>query len=54
MLDLVADAGWLCTSLQVILVLQMLIQGRWLTDSSFLTLPHINFSQETLFRLVTG
>ena len=50
MLDVVADVGWLSTTLQVINVIQMLIQGRWLTDSSFLTLPNIAESDVPLFR----
>ncbi|XP_067947750.1 activating signal cointegrator 1 complex subunit 3-like [Watersipora subatra] len=50
MLDMVADAGWLNSSLQVIIVLQMLIQGRWLSDSSFLTLPYIEEGDLPLFR----
>ena len=53
MLDLVADAGWLCTTLQVIQVVQMLIQGRWNTDSSFLTIPHVEQAHLPAFRYVT-
>ena len=53
MLDLVADAGWLCTTLQVIQVIQMLIQGRWNTDSSFLTIPHVEQAHLPAFRQVT-
>lgn len=41
LLDVSADRGWLVTSLQVITLLQMVIQGRWWHDSSLLTLPHI-------------
>ncbi|KAK7480738.1 hypothetical protein BaRGS_00027999, partial [Batillaria attramentaria] len=41
MLDVSADRGWLVTSLQVITLLQMVVQGRWWHDSSLLTLPHI-------------
>ena len=50
MLDLVADAGWLCTTLQVIQVVQMLIQGRWNTDSSFLTIPHVEQAHLPAFK----
>lgn len=50
MLDLVADAGWLGATLQVVNVLQMLIQGRWLSDSSFLTIPYIETSDLPMFR----
>lgn len=41
MIDVSADSGWLSTTLQIQTLLQMLIQGRWNTDSSLLTLPHM-------------
>eukprot|EP00041_Stephanoeca_diplocostata_P037705 m.1438324 g.1438324 ORF g.1438324 m.1438324 type:complete len:285 (+) comp25090_c1_seq3:6103-6957(+) len=41
MVDLAADEGWLTTALGVMHVVQMLIQARWHTDSTLLTLPHI-------------
>ncbi|XP_014672686.1 PREDICTED: activating signal cointegrator 1 complex subunit 3-like [Priapulus caudatus] len=41
LLDAAADKGWLLAALNVIHVVQMLYQGRWLQDSSLLTLPHV-------------
>jgi len=41
MLDVAADAGFLVTTLQVINVMQMVIQARWHTDNSLLTLPGV-------------
>jgi activating signal cointegrator complex subunit 3 len=41
MLDMAGEAGFLATALQVINVMQMVIQARWHTDSSLLTLPHL-------------
>jgi activating signal cointegrator complex subunit 3 len=37
-----ADGGWLFTALNAMHLMQMVMQGRWFTDSSLLTLPHIN------------
>lgn len=41
MLDVAADGGLLATSLQVIILMQMVMQARWNHDSSVLTLPHL-------------
>ncbi|XP_071112657.1 activating signal cointegrator 1 complex subunit 3-like [Haliotis cracherodii] len=41
MLDVSADQGWLATSLRVIQLIQMVVQGRWLEDSTLLTLPNV-------------
>ena len=41
MLDLCADKGWLQASIQVINLIQMCCQGRWLSDSDLTTMPHI-------------
>ncbi|CAH1802861.1 unnamed protein product, partial [Owenia fusiformis] len=41
MLDVLADQGWLVSVLRTIHLIQMVVQGRWLEDSSLLTLPHI-------------
>lgn len=41
MVDLAADQGWLATALNIMQIVQMLIQARWYTDSSLLTLPNI-------------
>ena len=40
-LDICADQGWIKASLAVVNLIQMLCQGRWLTDSDLLTMPHI-------------
>ena len=42
MVDVSADGGWLFTALRAMQLCQMVMQGRWLSDSSLLTLPHIN------------
>lgn len=42
MIDIGSDQGWLSTSLQTMILLQMTLQGRWYNDSTLLTLPHIN------------
>ena len=42
MIDMAADQGWLATSIQLMTVVQMVVQGRWHTDSSLLTLPRVN------------
>ena len=41
MLDVAAESGWLATSLRIQNLLQMVVQGRWITESSLLTLPHL-------------
>lgn len=41
MIDVSADAGWLSTTLQILTLLQMIIQARWNSDSTLLTLPHM-------------
>ncbi|XP_075226483.1 activating signal cointegrator 1 complex subunit obelus isoform X4 [Lycorma delicatula] len=41
MIDTCAEQGWLATTLRVMQIMQMIIQGRWLTDSPLTTLPHI-------------
>ena len=40
MVDIAADEGWLTTTLRVMHLVQMCVQGRWLSDASLLTLPH--------------
>jgi hypothetical protein len=39
MVDVSADSGWLYTTLKITNLLQMVVQGRWLSGSSLLTLP---------------
>jgi preprotein translocase subunit Sec63 len=44
MCDVAADAGWLRTTLNIIQLYQMVIQGRWNTESTLFQLPR--FSQK--------
>lgn len=41
MVDISADEGWLATTLRVMHIVQMCVQGRWISDASILTLPHL-------------
>ena len=41
MIDVAAESGWLATTLKIQNLLQMVVQGRWITESSLLCLPHI-------------
>ena len=41
MIDVCAENGWLASTLRIIILLQMIVQARWDTDSGFLVLPHI-------------
>lgn len=50
MLDVAANEGWLVTALSICNLVQMIVQGRWLHDSSLLTLPHIEQQDLHLFR----
>ncbi|KAM3873609.1 activating signal cointegrator 1 complex subunit 3 [Diretmus argenteus] len=50
MLDVAANEGWLVTALSICNLVQMIVQGRWLHDSSLLTLPHIEQQDLYLFR----
>ena len=50
MVDVSADEGWLSTVLRTMLVVQMVIQGRWVHDCPLLTLPGIEKSHLSLFR----
>ncbi|KAI0228850.1 Activating signal cointegrator 1 complex subunit 3 [Lamellibrachia satsuma] len=49
MLDVSADQGWLTTTLCVIHMIQMVVQGRWLGDNSLLCLPNIHTSHLACF-----
>jgi activating signal cointegrator complex subunit 3 len=42
LLDCVADNGWLAFSLRITQLVQMIVQGLWLTQSPFLQLPHFD------------
>ena len=50
MIDVSAENGWLATTLRIINVMQQVLQGRWVTDSPFLVLPHIEPHMLYLFR----
>ena len=41
MIDICGECGWLATTLQLQQLIQMLIQGRWLTDSPLTILPNV-------------
>ena len=41
MIDVAAEAGWLATTVRIQTLLQMVVQGRWVSESSLLCLPHI-------------
>lgn len=43
-IDIVANQGWLSPALSGIVVLQMIIQARWHTDNTLLTLPLVDNS----------
>jgi len=42
MVDIAADAGFLMTTLRLMNLAQMVVQGRYNVQSTLLTLPHIN------------
>uniref|UniRef100_A0A9J7XKW9 Activating signal cointegrator 1 complex subunit 3 n=1 Tax=Cyprinus carpio carpio TaxID=630221 RepID=A0A9J7XKW9_CYPCA len=50
MLDVVANEGWLVSALSICNLVQMIIQARWLHDSSLLTLPHFQKQDLYVFR----
>uniref|UniRef100_A0AAR2IX77 Activating signal cointegrator 1 complex subunit 3 n=1 Tax=Pygocentrus nattereri TaxID=42514 RepID=A0AAR2IX77_PYGNA len=52
MLDVAANEGWLVSALSICNLVQMIVQARWLHDSSLLTLPHIEQQNLYLFRCV--
>ncbi|CAL8248146.1 unnamed protein product [Lota lota] len=54
MLDVAANEGWLVTALSICNLVQMIVQGRWLQDSSLLTLPCIEQQDLHLFRRVVN
>ena len=46
MIDVAAHKGFLETTMNLIHMLQMLVQGQWLNNSPFLNVPH--FTPETI------
>ncbi|XP_063676843.1 activating signal cointegrator 1 complex subunit 3-like isoform X2 [Bolinopsis microptera] len=49
MLDVAADSGWLKTSLSIMHIVKMVIQGCWMKDDPLLQLPHVEPHQLHLF-----
>ncbi|XP_017877585.1 activating signal cointegrator 1 complex subunit 3 [Ceratina calcarata] len=49
MIDIVAEHGWLASTLMIINLLQMIIQARWIHESPLITLPHVNSEHLPLF-----
>jgi hypothetical protein len=55
MVDVAADSGWLYTTLKIMNLLQMVVQGRWLSNSSLLTLPFFTHEiADVLYEQVWG
>lgn len=50
MIDVSAENGWLATTLQIINLMQMVLQARWSSQSTFLCLPHIEEHMLYVFR----
>ena len=50
MLDVAANEGWLVAAIGICNLVQMIVQGRWLHDSSLVTLPHVEQQDLFLFR----
>lgn len=48
MVDTCAEAGWLSTTLQSLLLMQMVVQGRWHDDSPLLNMPGVQNNQKLL------
>eukprot|EP00794_Sanderia_malayensis_P000549 gene549-1206_t len=53
MIDVCADQGWLATSLRIIMIIQMVNQGRWHHDCPLLILPHVDDDTLPYFK-ITG
>lgn len=41
MIDISTNAGWFACSIRVINLMQMIIQGRWISEPCLLTIPHM-------------
>lgn len=55
MIDIVAERGWLVTTLQTQLIMQCIIQARWYDDPVVLCLPHVEEINTTVFhKIKTG
>lgn len=49
-IDIVGNQGWLCPTLSGVMLLQMIVQARWHTDNTLLTLPHVDEATLECFR----
>ncbi len=49
MVDMAANEGWLATTLRLMHLVQMCVQGRWILDSSVLSLPHVGEEYLAMF-----
>lgn len=49
MIDIVAERGWLASTLRLMQLLQMIIQARWIDESAIVTLPNIEREHLRLF-----
>lgn len=52
MIDIAADEGWLATTLRIMHLVQMCVQGRWISDASIMTLPYCDMSHFPLLKNV--
>lgn len=50
MIDVTGEQGWLATTLRLQLLMQTIVQARWLQDSPLLTLPHLEAQHLHLFK----
>lgn len=50
MIDVVAERGYLTSTLQVMQLMQMIMQARWIDESALLTLPYIEKENLNLFK----
>jgi activating signal cointegrator complex subunit 3 len=48
-LDFCADKGWLVACINIVNLMQMTCQGRWVSDSDLLTMPHLDTKHLTRF-----
>lgn len=52
-IDMVGNQGWLSPALCGVVVLQMIVQARWHTDNSLLTLPHVDAAALAAFASIS-
>ncbi len=52
MLDFTAERGWLATTLNVVALIQMIVQARWVHDASSACLPHVDVAVAQRFRFL--